>query len=290
MNTGLLTSGTSADWTCPIRPVGGYCKSEKKVLILDVARFKLPSYWISLENAFASMIPTDRATGQPRGYSILRKASLVSPTAPTSGLFSLGFNKQTWPAFLRLLQTSTGSSTPIASTSSAEELVTHLVKLIHTTQARPLQQRDVSSPPLQKTTEQQLQQIDPVPAQLMTDLYDAEIRQLTASMKASQLWKLVSSTLHDNPTPFPYDSPYPQTLGYSLFLHALLTSISAPSELRHLWHRLSSSHDLLVGYDADRVKKECRFLQDQMYSLESCCSTEEACSCAGKGLPGACAV
>lgn len=280
----------SPDLTRSIRPIGGYCKSDRKLLILDVARFKLPSYWISLEDAFASMIPIDRATGQPRGYSILRKASLVSPTAPTSGLFSLGFNKQTWPAFLKLLKASTGPSTPIASASSAEDLVNHLVKLIHTTQARPLQQRDVSVPPAQATAEQQLQQMDALPAQMMSDLYDAEIRQLTASMKASQLWRLVSAALHDNPTPFPYDSPYPQMLSYSLFLHALLTSISAPSKLRHLWHRLSSSHDLLVGYDADRVKKECRFLQDQMHSLESCCSTEEACSCAGKGLPGACKV
>jgi hypothetical protein len=29
-------------------PIGGYCEKEEKVLVLDVARFKYPPYWVSI--------------------------------------------------------------------------------------------------------------------------------------------------------------------------------------------------------------------------------------------------
>lgn len=43
-------------------PVGGFNEAEDKVLILDVARFKYPSYWISIEDAYDSMIPLDKVS------------------------------------------------------------------------------------------------------------------------------------------------------------------------------------------------------------------------------------
>ncbi|KAF8454562.1 Phytochelatin synthase, partial [Terfezia claveryi] len=55
-------------------PVGGYSlygSSGGYVLILDVARFKYPSYWVSLEALYESLRPVDPMTKQPRGYSLL---------------------------------------------------------------------------------------------------------------------------------------------------------------------------------------------------------------------------
>ncbi|KAM0746898.1 Phytochelatin-domain-containing protein [Meredithblackwellia eburnea MCA 4105] len=47
-------------------PIGGYCEEQDMVLVLDVARFKYPAYWIPLKLAWESMKPIDKATGQPR--------------------------------------------------------------------------------------------------------------------------------------------------------------------------------------------------------------------------------
>ncbi|RKP23191.1 Phytochelatin synthase, partial [Syncephalis pseudoplumigaleata] len=52
-------------------PVGAYCASERMVLVLDVARFKYPIYWVPLELLWDSLKPADPATGKSRGYSIL---------------------------------------------------------------------------------------------------------------------------------------------------------------------------------------------------------------------------
>ena len=50
-------------------PVGGYHEREDMVLILDVARFKYPPYWIPLQKAFEAMQQLDN--GKPRGKLFL---------------------------------------------------------------------------------------------------------------------------------------------------------------------------------------------------------------------------
>lgn len=258
-------------------PIGGYCKSSKRVLVMDVARFKYPSYWVTLEDLFNSLTPVDAATGQPRGFSVLRKSSSLSPnTSPTSGLFSLNFNKQTWPAFLRELRS-------IASASSPETIVEQVVQLLHKSGAQPVQSRTIT--PESIALAEADQQLDPVPMKLMTDLYDAEVRSLISVLRPTPLWKLVDSALRAHPPPFPYASPYPQVLGYALFLQSLLTSVASPQDMRHAFHAAVQSHDLLVGESAERAGKEIRFLQDQASSLSVCCSSEKECGCMGKGLP-----
>ena len=252
--------------------------------MLDVARFKYPSYWVTLEDLFNSLTPIDNATGQPRGFSVLRKSSpVLSPNAtPTTGLFSLNFNKQSWPIFLRDLRSGTSSSAP-------EDSITGLVKILHRTQVQPLQSRSISTQDIQAAKADQ--QLDPVPTKLMTDLYEAEVQALVNVLRPSRIWTLVDSALRQNPPPFPFDARYPQALPYVLFIQSLLTSVSAPAELRHAFHAAVQSHDLTIGKDAERVLKEIRFLQDQQASLEKCCSTEKECGCMGRGLPGvSCAV
>lgn len=52
-------------------PIGAYNAEEGKVLILDTARYKYPSYWCPIETLYESMKPVDKETGLPRGYFVL---------------------------------------------------------------------------------------------------------------------------------------------------------------------------------------------------------------------------
>ncbi|GAA5805285.1 hypothetical protein HPULCUR_010800 [Helicostylum pulchrum] len=52
-------------------PIGAYNAESGKVLILDTARYKYPSYWCPIETLFESMNPIDVETGRPRGYFLL---------------------------------------------------------------------------------------------------------------------------------------------------------------------------------------------------------------------------
>lgn len=52
-------------------PIGAYNAEDGKVLILDTARYKYPSYWCPIETLFESMNPMDVETGRPRGYFLL---------------------------------------------------------------------------------------------------------------------------------------------------------------------------------------------------------------------------
>ncbi|KAJ3205790.1 hypothetical protein HDU67_008634, partial [Dinochytrium kinnereticum] len=65
----LLQTGTGH-----FSPIGGYDEKENKVLIFDVARFKYPAYWVSVDLLWESIHPIDEDTGKPRGYLLLRRA------------------------------------------------------------------------------------------------------------------------------------------------------------------------------------------------------------------------
>lgn len=52
-------------------PVGGYHPTKDLVLILDVARFKYPPYWVSLAALWESMGWRDEITGKSRGYFVI---------------------------------------------------------------------------------------------------------------------------------------------------------------------------------------------------------------------------
>jgi glutathione gamma-glutamylcysteinyltransferase len=49
-------------------PVGGYHRARDLALVLDVARFKYPPHWVSVEGLWAATHPVDPATGRPRGW------------------------------------------------------------------------------------------------------------------------------------------------------------------------------------------------------------------------------
>lgn len=54
-------------------PIGGYHATSDKVLILDVARFKLPPHWVPLASLWEAMLPKDSVTGKSRGFAIISR-------------------------------------------------------------------------------------------------------------------------------------------------------------------------------------------------------------------------
>lgn len=52
-------------------PIGGYHEQKDSVLVLDVARFKYPPYWVSLPALWASMSAVDKTSAKCRGYFVI---------------------------------------------------------------------------------------------------------------------------------------------------------------------------------------------------------------------------
>lgn len=55
-------------------PIAGYHHASDSVLILDVARFKYPPYWVTIEQLWNAMLPHDKTTGKSRGYCVFSTA------------------------------------------------------------------------------------------------------------------------------------------------------------------------------------------------------------------------
>ena len=49
-------------------PIGAYHVEKDMVLVLDVARFKLPPHWLPLKDLHAAMAHVDSDSGKPRGF------------------------------------------------------------------------------------------------------------------------------------------------------------------------------------------------------------------------------
>ncbi|KAF9898130.1 hypothetical protein BX616_004454 [Lobosporangium transversale] len=63
-------------------PIGGYVPKAGMVLVLDTARFKYPSYFVSVEKLYESLFPIDVETGTSRGYFLLS----ANPNQPAISL------------------------------------------------------------------------------------------------------------------------------------------------------------------------------------------------------------
>lgn len=84
-------------------PIGGYsAMNGGMVLVLDVARFKYPSYWVPIRKLFESLIPVDTVTGSPRGYVVLKRRAPKNPIS--SSLFRLNLEKSNWIPVFEILK------------------------------------------------------------------------------------------------------------------------------------------------------------------------------------------
>jgi len=64
-------------------PIGGYHRKSDSVLILDVARFKYPPYWVPVQRLYDSMLRCDKVSSMPRGYCVL--TPLISRQSAVAG-------------------------------------------------------------------------------------------------------------------------------------------------------------------------------------------------------------
>jgi glutathione gamma-glutamylcysteinyltransferase len=56
-------------------PIAGYHARTDRVLVLDTARFKYPPHWIPADLLLAAMTEQDAATGEARGWLLVRRAA-----------------------------------------------------------------------------------------------------------------------------------------------------------------------------------------------------------------------
>ncbi|XP_045822145.1 glutathione gamma-glutamylcysteinyltransferase 1-like [Trifolium pratense] len=54
-------------------PIGGYHAGKDMVLVLDVARFKYPPYWVSLTHLWEGMSYINEFTGKSRGFMLISR-------------------------------------------------------------------------------------------------------------------------------------------------------------------------------------------------------------------------
>lgn len=67
----FLRTALSQTGTGHFSPVAAYHAPSDSALVLDIARFKLPPYWVPIRHLYDAMLPHDAATGLPRGYVLL---------------------------------------------------------------------------------------------------------------------------------------------------------------------------------------------------------------------------
>jgi len=267
-------------------PIAGYCKESRRVLVLDVARFKYPSYWVAIEQLHDSLKPIDKVTKQPRGYSILRTASSVaaqdSPTTTSSGLMSLNFDKQTWPAFLGAVARLRGLDLP----SFVEQTVT----LAHQHHSSPLRRRFTLAAPATDPDSAE-SKLDAASAQTLSEAYDRDLRQVIAGLRQSTLWRMVNKALAGIQPAMHADAFPSPALETSLFMLALMQHRSPPASVKAAARQLKETEGSSTLATSPAVLTQASFLQAQMTSLEKCCSKEMACSCLNQDSPsGSCKV
>ncbi|KAJ1957420.1 hypothetical protein IWQ62_005092 [Dispira parvispora] len=65
-------------------PIGAYHPASNSVLVLDTARFKYPSYFVTVDTLYQALQPLDGTTGKPRGYFLIRASADVPRATPTN--------------------------------------------------------------------------------------------------------------------------------------------------------------------------------------------------------------
>lgn len=106
-------------------PIGGYHRARDLALILDVARFKYPPHWTSIERLWQATHPIDPATGRARGWLVFR------PRAQGIALgFSIRCDGESWQGLAERLSAvvdNLSSATDVASLARAiVPFVSHL--------------------------------------------------------------------------------------------------------------------------------------------------------------------
>ncbi|KAG0137856.1 Phytochelatin synthase-domain-containing protein [Tuber indicum] len=242
-------------------PVGGYTSENGgMVLILDVARFKYPSYWVPIRMLFEALIPKDPVTNQPRGYSMLRRhhTDVFSPN-PIGSLLRLNATKSTWPPLFKPFYIAAQSS---HTYTSLLQTLTHLLSEIPT----PVTSRSPEDPPNAPPT----LQCGSAPALLANIenklIYERHIDSFLAHLeaKSSMYAGLDGEFTRMEKTVFLL----------SLFGMQAFLGVLAPPVKKAVLE--AAGKDL----EDEWVRREVMAVRRQMESVEKCCWEEKECSCA----------
>lgn len=293
-------------------PVGGYSSYGNAggyVLILDVARFKYPSYWVSLETLYESLRPVDPVTKQPRGYSLLRRPP---PKSEGKLLLKLGFTKSTWPGWFKGLveqvedlgaEASMQEVTRVVGryviekggvgVGTRNEVLKNAVDAVPATEERTETQTEVVDSNATTTTSTTTTTTTVTTATSAS--YDSKQSIPTSKEYSAALTNFLThlstntSSLYHLLPPSPANTPTTHALTTVLLLAlysfppflAKLPSASARMEIEKL---------IESDLNGDgQVKREVGTVRRQMASLEACCKEEcaEGCGqgvCAGQGM------
>ncbi|CAM9932974.1 unnamed protein product, partial [Discosporangium mesarthrocarpum] len=117
-------------------PVGGFHEGRDLVLVMDVARFKLPPHWVPLPLLWEAMKSIDKETGRCRGYMVLSRAAERGEMS--AGLFTLspgayhdwpqarkggeGGGGKGWVCIFLSLALGTGKPSSVTSSYSGDDL------------------------------------------------------------------------------------------------------------------------------------------------------------------------
>lgn len=112
-----------------------YSPEDRKALILDVARFKYPSYWVDIDLLYQSFKPHDSATDKPRGYILLSRPNTEDQQ---KSCLRLNLNKQSYSSLRRTLKKE------LAHATSLQETFHTFHTVISATRNIPLDRRTLS--------------------------------------------------------------------------------------------------------------------------------------------------
>ncbi|KAK9767574.1 hypothetical protein K7432_002545 [Basidiobolus ranarum] len=266
-------------------PVAGVNQKKKMVLILDVARFKYPVYWVPFELLWDSLNPIDSETGKPRGYILLKKTQQF-----TEGLVRLALNKNSWLKLsktLRLLDVST--------CQTSKDLVCLIVKGIPIEYSSLVEMK--ITPTIIENSDSDEEFCAESSKRLNEENKHRQIEELVSAVKTLPIYQIVESVLPSSsidstcektnslhPRLYVPPNSCSQYIAFlSLFLLAWVQttrktcSASVPSMPEHLVTELvdSVSQSTLVLHEIEVISK-------QIQSLNSCCDEERVKRCCCK--------
>lgn len=104
-------------------PVGGFHPEKDLVLVLDVARFKYPPFWVPLATLHAAMLPHDPDTGRSRGWVVVARDGTRDGQA-----YRIACENPGWRAAVDRLRETLPAAIERARPASATELVAVLAE------------------------------------------------------------------------------------------------------------------------------------------------------------------
>ncbi|KAI9235256.1 MAG: Phytochelatin synthase-domain-containing protein, partial [Podila humilis] len=174
-------------------PIGGYVPSAGMVLVLDTARFKYPSYFVSVKELWKSLFPIDVETGSSRGYFLLS----ANPDQPAISLCKIP--KSQLPEISKSKNSASNLQSAMSWTSLAQTFCKDLPSRIQSENPQTLDR--MISVVLQGVPREYAFWISQQQAHRLRDTTE-----LIDSIRSTKLYSLVSSAF---PVPSPDPSLYP---------------------------------------------------------------------------------